>query len=50
MPQHEDTAVDTKVWQYHRPIARHILFWLKGDSFMPAGFGSTRVYNLGSQF
>jgi hypothetical protein len=23
-----------KYWQYHRPIARLILFWLNDDSFM----------------
>jgi hypothetical protein len=32
--RHGDTAVNTKVWQYYRPIARPTQFWLNGSSFI----------------
>jgi hypothetical protein len=35
--RHEDTQSIRKYGQYHRPIARPILFWLNGDSFTLAG-------------
>lgn len=31
------TLQSTKVWQYHRPIARPIFFWLNAGSLMSPG-------------
>jgi hypothetical protein len=39
-----------KYGQYHRPIARPILFWLNGDSFMPPGGLCHPSDDFGSKF
>jgi hypothetical protein len=39
-----------KYGQYHRPIARTILFWLNGDSFMPLGGLCQPSDDFGSKF
>jgi hypothetical protein len=36
--------------QYHRPIARPILFWLNGDSFFAAGWFVSPQRRFGSKF
>jgi len=39
-----------KYGQYHGPIARPILFWLNGDSFMPPGGLCHPSDDFGSKF